>query len=427
MRAGRGLIPLVVVLVPTLVSGGTGNQTRSLVDLGVLVLLLVLGVISWLVTRWQVSEGTLRIETGLLRRQSLRFPLTQIQAIDVVRPALARVAGLSELRLRMAGSGAGAGRLAYLTRGEAEELRGRLLALAHGIAEDTPPPPGRTLVSVPAGRLVTSIALSKLGLVAGGIVVVLFVIAAVLPAALPGIVGASAAGLLGLATALWRRLNGNWRLSVAEAPDGFRLTSGLLETTTETIPRGRVQAVRMVEPLLWRPLGWCRLEVDVAGRQRKRGENQAESHALRSVLPVGSVDDARWLLTRILPGAPQAGSGSGRWWIAPRRARWKSPLRYRNLSWIRTDTCAGATSGRLARTTAWVPLDKVQSLRRVQGPVQRRLGLVTLHLDSAGRSVHAALRDRDAKEGSAALEELTTLCRAERSRARDAASAPRGA
>ena len=57
------------------------------------------------------------------------------------------------------------------------------------------------------------------------------------------------------------------------------------------------------------------------------------------------------------------------------------------------------TSGRLRRVTCWVPLEKVQSFREVQGPVQRRLRLASVHLDTAGGNVHAVLRDRDAGRG----------------------------
>ena len=98
----------------------------------------------------------------------------------------------------------------------------------------------------------------------------------------------------------------------------------------------------------------------------------------------------------------------------PRRARWKSPLRYRNLSWGHNGEYVITTSGRIRRVTAWVPFEKVQSLRRVEGPMQRRLRLVTIHVDTAGRNVHASLRDRDRDEADEALEELIRLARAAR-------------
>jgi putative membrane protein len=93
---------------------------------------------------------------------------------------------------------------------------------------------------------------------------------------------------------------------------------------------------------------------------------------------------------------------------------WKSPLRYRKLAWGRTDTCVATTSGRLRRISCWVPLEKAQSLRRVEGPIQRRLHLASVHVDTAGRAVHATLRDRDAAEATEALDELAELARAAR-------------
>ena len=408
IRAGRALIGIVVVFVGTLLPGSRGGRGSELGPLVFGAALVLLGLVSWLVTRWRVQDGDLRIETGLIRRSSLRFPLSQIQAIDIVRPALARIFGLAELRLRTGGSSGNSGRLAYLTAPEADTVRAQLLALARGVTEDTTPTGERLLVSVPLGRLVGSIVLSGAAIVVLVVGSALSVGALVAPAAALAVIGSSGAVGLGLLAVLWRRLNGGYNLTVAESPDGLRVRSGLIDTTAETIPSGRVQAVRMVEPLLWRPLGWCRLEVDVAGSQRRGGENSPESGQLRAVLPVGTHEEATRLLSRILPDAP------GDRIPAPIRARFKSPLRYHNLSWGHNETCAVTTTGRLARVTAWVPLTKVQSLRLIQGPLQRRLRLATVYLDTAGRSLHAAIRDRDAREAGLALVELTALCRAAR-------------
>jgi putative membrane protein len=59
----------------------------------------------------------------------------------------------------------------------------------------------------------------------------------------------------------------------------------------------------------------------------------------------------------------------------------------------------------------------VQSFREVQGPVQRRLRLASVHLDTAGGNVHAILRDRDVAEADDALVELVDLARAARAAA----------
>ena len=76
-----------------------------------------------MVTKWALDGSTLRIETGLFRRDARQLPLSRIQAVDVVRPFLARMFGLAELRVRLAGSGKSNGRLAYLAEPVAIDLR----------------------------------------------------------------------------------------------------------------------------------------------------------------------------------------------------------------------------------------------------------------------------------------------------------------
>ncbi|MGF7235995.1 MAG: PH domain-containing protein, partial [Frankia sp.] len=386
IRGGRSLIPLALVLAPAALGlssrshgaggGGSGSQLSGhAVDLGIAGVVIMLGVVSWIVTRWRIEEGALRIETGLVRRSSQRYPLSQVQAIDTVRPALARAFGLAELRVRMGGATGTHGRLSYLTVYDADILRARLLALAHGVDEDAPPPPERVLVSVPPARLAWSILLSRSGLVSLALLAGLITGSFAAPDTVRPLIGVFFFPIIAILAVSWRRFNADYRLTVAEAPDGLRLRAGLLETVAETIPAGRVQAVRLTEPLLWRPLGWCRLEVDVAGKERRRGEDPATSRPLRPVLPVGPRADADWLLERILPDAApaltEARRPAGR---APRRVRLKAPLRYRNLAWGHTAACVATTTGRVTRTTAWVPLGKVQSLRRAEGPIQRRRG-----------------------------------------------------
>jgi putative membrane protein len=356
------------------------------------------------------------VESGLIRRTSERFPLSQIQAIDTVRPGLARIFGLAELRIRLASGGRKAGRLAYLSDREAETLRARLLALSHGVAEETPAPPEETLLTVPPGRLFASLLLTGSGLLLEVVIVGVIALVILAPGAAAAAISAGAVGLFGLVIGSFRRFNGEYRLTVADAPDGLRLRAGLVETSAETIPRGRIQAIRMIEPLAWRPCGWCRLEVDVASQKSRGRQDRNESRAVRALLPVGSHEQAAYLMARVFPGLP------GERLPPPARARLKSPLRFRNLSWGANERYAVTTSGRLQRATHWVPLAKVQSIRLVEGPVQRRLRLVSLHLDTAGRKVHAVLRDRDRTEGAQLMRELPDRCR----EARQSQDEPRG-
>jgi putative membrane protein len=415
VRGGRLTIGLAILLLPAVF--GSGRASDSYPQLVVIAVLVLGGFVSWLVTRWRIEGDDLHIETGLLRRRSIRFPLSQVQAIDVVRPGLARVFRVAELRLRTAGSSGAAARLAYLPEHEVEPLRDRFLSLAHAAQSGEPAEQGdraaeeeRVLARVPTGRLVFAIATSGVGAVAELILAGFAIGYVVSPAAAAGILSGGAVWILGAGTAVWRRFNQLYRQTVSEGPDGLHLHGGLVALTTEVIRPGRVQAVRIVESFVWRPLGWCRLEIDLAGRQRGKGEGRAERGQLRTLLPVGDLELAYELVDRLVPERPHELIQ------APRRAAWKSPLRYRTLAWGRTDTCVVTRSGRLRRVTSWVPLEKAQSLRWVQGPVQRRLRLASVHVDTAGRSVHATLRDRDVEEARSALDQLTALARAARRR-----------
>jgi putative membrane protein len=53
----------------------------------------------------------------------------------------------------------------------------------------------------------------------------------------------------------------------------------------------------------------------------------------------------------------------------------------------------------------------------VQGPIQRRFGLATVHLDVAGKRVSAKIEDRGDAEALEILAQLPDLARAARSAA----------
>jgi putative membrane protein len=453
VRAGRHVLTIVIVLFGVGLFNQKQDNGQLIGDVVVIGVALVAGFISWLVTRWQVADGVLRVDTGLIRRDSRRIPLAQIQAIDVVQSGLARVLGLAELQLRVAGGDSSrGGRLACLRLADAERLRAELLAfsasavagpagrgvagaagvlsmpdataaaVAPAVAPAAAPAeataaPGwtagepaaeRLLFRVRSGRLAAGIILSRAGLISA------LVIAAVVTVDLLTHATQATASFLpaaiGIVLAVWRWFNGEYGTTVAAAPDGLRLRSGLIQKTTETIRPGRVQGVRLVEPLVWRAFGWCRLEVDVAG-PKQRGENRAEGQRLRALIPVGSRAEADQMLSELLSSQPAADRP------APGRARVKAPLTFHFLAWGGDDQYVVASRGRVSRKTTWVPLEKVQSIRWVQGPLQRRLGLGSVRLDVAGRRVSGDIEDRSQAEASDLLARLPDLARSARSRA----------
>jgi putative membrane protein len=397
-----------------------GASTTLVIFIALAVVIVVGGVVSWLVTRWRIDGTDLQIESGLLRRQSLRIPLSRVQAVDVVVPLVARLLGLAEVRVVSAGRGAERGRLAYLGTVQAGQVRARLLALAHGLAPETPEPPAMHLFAVGNSRLVGALLLRLQPWVAPLLLSGPLIVAAAAAPQRNGWQELLFPALLLAALDVARVVNAEWSFVIGEAPDGLRLHRGLLQQRTETIPYGRIQAVRWVEPLLWRPFGWVRLEVDVARQGDPRRERESGARTLaRTLCPVAGRAEAAWVLSRVFPGAtpvPPAGSG------VPSRALWRSPLSAHYLAFWHDAWYVAGRTGRLRPAVVITPLEKVQSVRRVQGPWLRALHLSTLHVDTAGHRWTAAGLCRDSGAAERLVAQLPELSRHAR-RARAATSA----
>ncbi|GHH91021.1 PH domain-containing protein [Streptomyces capillispiralis] len=374
------------------------TTTTLLLALAVLIPAAALyGFLTWWFTHFAVTGSELRIRTGLLFRRTAHIRLERIQAIDVTQPLLARVAGVAKLRLDVIGTDK-KDELAFLGAAEARALRAELLARAAGFAPETAhevgEAPSREMLRVPPGVLAVSLLLT--GATWGWLLVAVVVVPllwmathslwTVLAAAVP-LLGAAGASSVGRFVAEY-----DWTLS--ESPDGLRIDHGLLDRAHETVPPGRVQTVRLVEPLLWRRWrsprssgagsggGWVRVELDVAGSSNSM------------LLPVAPREIAESVVARVLPGV----SVPPREALVPppRPARWCVPVWWRGYGLAVTDAVFATRRGLLRRSLSLVPHAKVQSVRLVQGPWQRALGVADVHVDTgANKSVTARLRCAD--------------------------------
>ncbi|MBC7268242.1 MAG: PH domain-containing protein, partial [Streptomyces sp.] len=378
------------------------TTTTLLLALAVLVPAAALyGFLTWWYTHFAVTDTELRIRTGLLFRRTAHIRLERIQAVDVTQPLLARVAGVAKLKLDVIGTDK-KDELAFLGEKEARALRAELLARAAGFAPETAhqvgEAPARQLLRVPPRVLAVSLLLTGAtwGTLAAAVVVppVLWLVTGsvwtVLAVGLP-LLGAAGASSVG-------RFVAEYDWTVSDSPDGLRIDRGLLDRVHETVPPGRVQTVRIVEPLLWRRWaspgpdgsgsggGWVRVELDVAG----------SSNSL--LVPVAPREVAESIVARVLPGVtvPPRASLSR----PPRRAGRCVPLWWRGYGFGASDAVFAARHGLLRRSLALVPHAKVQSVRLAQGPWQRLWGLTDVHVDTgANKTVTARLRDaQEARE-----------------------------
>ncbi|WP_454050900.1 PH domain-containing protein [Cellulomonas sp. Marseille-Q8402] len=449
---------------------------------GAVVLVALIGfgysAIAWRMTRYAVTDDAVHLRSGVLFRQQRQARLDRLQAVDVVQPLLARILGLSELRLEVAGGAGSAVSLAFLREADAEQLRAELLARAAGIhrgrrpatappaaapvlpevaplgtaepgavpeavgtvgtvgtedaavtlpvepADDwddvAPVAPERPVYEVPVGRLLASTLLSSttfwlVVLIAG--VVVLIVTSGRFESAF-----ALLPALLGVVSYTWTRFNRGANFRAAISPDGIRLRHGLTESRAQTVPPGRVQAVRVTQGLLWRRPDWWRVEVNVAGYGSGTDQTQSEN----VLLPVGTRDEALLALWLVLPDLGTADpralvdagltgtEGGGGWAVAPRRSRWLDPVGWRRHGVAVTERALVLRSGVLTRQLVVVPHERTQSLGLAQGPLQRRLGLASFQLHSTPGPVAPRVDHLDARVAAGLLDEQATRARTAR-------------
>lgn len=362
------------------------------------------GFFSWWFTSYLVTDTELRIRTGLFFRRAAHIRLDRIQAVDVGRPLLARIAGVAKLRLDVVGAES-KDELAFLGEQEAVALRAELLARAAGMAPDAAAEaqeaPAGHLLRVPPRTLAVALLLSGSGwaalvgaVVAGGLLYlatdnVFPALAVLLPLG-----GLAWAGTVG-------RFLREYDWTVAGAPDGLRLDSGLLDRVHETVPPGRVQSVRAVEPLLWRWRGWVRVELEVAGAPTGGGSGGNSGRRGRGgvLIPVAPWPEAARVLAQVLPGT-ELDAARAALRPAPRRARWCAPLWWRGYGHGVTGTVFVTGAGLLRRRTTLVPHAKVQSVRLTQGVWARRMGLARVSVDHGANGAAAAhLRDEQEAYG----------------------------
>lgn len=469
-------LPLVALLV--FGRGGTAwwESFGALGALGI----AVIGVLQYFTYRFRIAGGELTIRSGLLSRTVRHIPLARIQNVALRRNLLHRLAGVAEVRLESAGgvgkaeaemrvlSMADAGALEALVRAS----RGEALPVAASL--ERPP-----LLTVSTAELV------RLGLASDRGMVVVAAGFGLLTQWRPdgfsrdiGRAGAAAYDyarslspgpldwLLGallllvaamLALRVFSVLLVLLRLHGFELrEDGERLSveGGLLTRLRGHASRRKVQRWLLGDNLWLRLMGRQRLKIETAAAP---GSGNAP-HALSELVPIAHRQTIDWLLQRWLPALdwphldwqPLHPRAWRRYLLWPALVTLLAsvPLILRfgavgMLVWLLLPLFA-LRARQLARWSAWqvdaryvvwrsgwlgrewqiVPIERLQVIRVEQSPFDRRHGMASLLLDTAGaHSSRPALRLRHLPEATA-LELAARLAKQVEGAAERAAVAP---
>ena len=288
-----------------------------------------------------------------------------------------------------------------------------------------PVAPERELYQVPMGRLLGSQLLSMSALFSVLALIVIIVIGA---ASIPyiGLAGITASlsgvAMVGLSVASfhWNRFASEANFRLAISPDGLRLRRGLLSTRSQTIPPRRIHAIEIQQPLLWRFFGWYRVLILQAGYGAKDTEQnkQQSSHVLIPVGPRQDVNFALWAVIEDLGvddipsfiDAALYGTGSGNGFVRmSARAFILDPFLFKRRARAITRTTFVVRDGWLTRKSFWAPIARLQSVSAKAGPLERALGVATLHMHLVPGPFSMKAEHQDATQVSADLETLLHL------------------
>ena len=478
----------------------------QLIGFAVLVLILVAGSIDWWFTRYSLDDLAIHRRSGFLFKKNRTIRLESVQSVDISRPLVARLLGLSELRFEVADGSSEALHIKYVSARKAEVLRRTAMAsinllrseatgrpvdvlpdsmqisaermpdanqlhqpfeasyeasygapLQDGAQQPAPeqsapqhpgtqqPVASRRGARMPMPvtadpsqppifrisnvRLIASIMLEHLVWLVPAVALMVgaAVIAAILDgespflifmAMLPGMF----APMVGYVVALWTRFDGAANFKITPSGQGgVTLRYGFTGTHTQNVMVERIQALAVEQSILWRAFGWYRIKMTIAGIGIEKNDNQKV--VTRNVaLPVGNKQETLMVLRLLLPALDEAqaqvlldtADGSLKsqkpqvpaMIVTPSSARWMDLLTWKRngvttvgytagsvQASTRIDSDAARSSvgehtrgdlllirgGYFIRTLSIVPVSRVLSVSRGQGPLQRAFGCASVH------------------------------------------------
>ena len=479
----------------------------QLIGFAVLILILVGGSIDWWFTRYSLDDLAIHRRSGFLFKKNRTIRLESVQSVDISRPLVARLLGLSELRFEVADGSSEALHIKYVSARKAEVLRRTAMASINllrseaagrpvdvlpgsmqisaermpdadqlhqpfeasygapvqdgtqqvapqqGAQQSAPQHPGtqqpgasrrgaRMPMPVAADpsqppifrisnvRLVGSIMLEHLVWLVPAVafMVGIAVFAAIMGGESPfliffmAVLPGTFAPMVGYVVALWTLFDGAANFKITPSGQGgVTLRYGFTGTHTQNVMVERIQALAVEQSILWRAFGWYRIKMTIAGIGIEKNDNQ--KLVTRNIaLPVGNKQETLMALRLLLPALDEAqaqvlldtANGSLKsqkpqvpaMIVTPSSARWMDLLTWKRngvttvgytagsvQASTRIDSDAARSSvgehtqgdlllirgGYFIRTLSIVPVSRVLSVSRGQGPLQRAFGCASVH------------------------------------------------
>ncbi len=417
--------------------------------------LMLIGTVVTLLIRYfsfsyRIQGRELVTREGLINRKERHIPLEQIHEIRIEQNLLQRAFDVVEAVIETAGAEGAEAKLSVLSRAEAERLREAVAArsaakkAAANESETTPETSEREVIrklglrdlvlhGLTSNHLLSALAIlgalwafaddvlpaaiyKKLGqflqVTAGemfrqGLRAALFVLA----------LGLAAAMIVGLIVSVIGSVVRFFNYTLTRHGDELHRSYGLLTRRASSLPRHRIQVLKIEEGMMRRWFGLATIRADISG-SKKEGEDDNKGRDV--LLPIALRDELDALLAVFFPNL--AGD-SGEWKkvsrLAIRRGTiasviiflllvigvcastksllglwlllltpllyWINVKSYREFGYALGTQYFRTRQGWLGRATHIVPIEKSQVIVVHQSPFDRRLNLATLSVDTAGQ------------------------------------------
>ncbi|GAD51566.1 possibly related to ydbT [Halarchaeum acidiphilum MH1-52-1] len=469
-RVGKRAVSFGWAIVVGLAGASSALPGRWRLAAAALVVLALLALVGHEVAvhrrfAYALTASTLDISSGVLSRREREIPLGRVQNVDVSRNVVQRALGIATVNVETAGGGETEVVLECVSAAEADRLQTEIRRLKRAAAGETDASEAATGDGSRAGaaagapetvfelddrHLLLASALSfDVRLASIGFVAQPFVWP-FLADEFGGLGGALlavaiAVGALAVVLALWaasafRTFVRYYGFRLTRAGDDLRYERGLFQRYTGTIPIEKLQTVVVRETVLQRRFGYASLAVETAGYAPGSGPSGGSEAAVplatrrqvlalaRDLEPVGDLDLApaptrarRRYLGRyaILAGAAVALAAGVHYLVTPYPFWWLSlalvavvPVaahyRWRHLGRAVDGEHAVARRGFWTRRTHVVPIDRVQTVIERETLFQRRWGLASVVIDTAGSGGgDAAVVDVDAADAAGLVATVT--------------------
>ncbi|WP_226086390.1 PH domain-containing protein [Mesobacillus sp. S13] len=433
VNALRQLKEMIIPFLIFVVFGSRGTDWDLFYffgSIGVVVLVLVYGVLSWYRFTYRIEQGELRIEYGLIVRKKRYIPFDRIQSLDLSEGILQRLFGLVKVKVETAGSGGmglqdGEAILTAITKQDAQEIHDYLVSIKKSgqmlQGEEEPQSSDDLLykISVPE-LLMLATTSGGVGVVISAVLAFVFQFEEFIPYeqifdgvenfVQNGVIFISVVVFIGFLLAWMIALFGTMlkyaNFTVRKVDNDLVITRGLLEKRQFTIPLNRIQAVRISENLVRQPLGYASAFLESAGgsaldqesskvlilpivKKRKIPDllepHLTEYHFRVNISPAPVRAYSRYLLKGWIFTLPVIIAaiwflrpwGFGALLLLPASAIW-SYLNYKDAGWSLDQGMLTFRYRNIVKNTVYMKKNKVQSFSMKESFFQRKKNLATV-------------------------------------------------